>query len=231
MNKKRENVKSANKAVEAVLTENAEVVSGNPALNDGVIRFRSDFKSCEQTEEDFNSAMDGKTAAKHDTEDALITAVYPVSRSLRSLSKKVKNPALFSATDVEGYEIERMRDTERLDFGKTIVKKAAENAEGLAAYNVTSEQLTTLQEKVDAYEKALKAQGGAMANKSSEYDSLKVAVRKVEDDLLDIDDIMEQVKEGHPKFYDAYFAARRVKALGTRHNKPPENPPPNPPSK
>ncbi len=222
MNKKLENTKSANKAVDAVLNENAGTVAGVPALNEAVVLFRSDFAACEDTEEGFNRAMDGKTAAKHDTEGALIMALHPIARALRSFSKKAKNPELFAVVDVEEYELEKMRDTELLDFAKSVSKKAVENAAGLVAYNVTPQELTGLRAKIDAYEKALKAQGGGMASKSSEYDSLKVALRKVEDDLRDIDDIMERVRDKQPKFYDAYFAARRVKALGTRHNKAPE---------
>jgi hypothetical protein len=31
--------------------------------------------------------------------------------------------------------------------------------------------------------------------------------------------MVDRIRDEHPEFYDAYHAARRVKALGTRHNK------------
>ena len=62
-----------------------------------------------------------------------------------------------------------------------------------------------------------------MATKTSAHDALKKFFLKLADDLKEVDDMMECVKEDHPEFYDAYHSARLVKALGTRHKKTPPN--------
>ncbi len=221
INKKRENTKSAIEATEAVLDENSDVVTAYPALNDGVTLFKGDFANYEKDEAAFYQEMDGKTPAKHTTKDAVVTAIHSLGRALRSYSKKANKPDIFDLANVEESKLEKMRDTALLDYTKKVIAKANDNAVDLAGYNVTADELAGVQTKIDDYEKSLKAQVGGMADKSGEFDALEASLRKVKDDLDDIDDMMERIKDGHPEFYDAYHAARPVKALGVRHNPPP----------
>jgi len=223
-NKRRENTKSALKSVGEVFDENSEIVSKMSALDTAVKEFGKDFAGYEVEEATYNLEMDGKTSAKHETADTLINVLHPLSRGLRSYSRKAKKADIFELVDVPESDLEKKRDTELLAHAKSVLKKANENAADLVPYNVTPEELADVQAKIDAFENALKAQGGSMADKSSEFDALNNSLRKVEEDLDDIDDIMERVKDKSPKFYDAYASARHVKALGTRHNKPPKPP-------
>lgn len=222
MNKRQENTKTSYEAVEEVLDENASVTAAIPALNGAVVLFKSDFAGMEAAEQAVNGAMAGKTSTKHDAEDALITAEYPVICALRSLAKKNGDKELLEIVDVSESFMARMRDTELVTLSRSIMSKANANAAALAAYNITV--LTDLQAKIDAYDKSIGVQGGGMADRSSGHMALKGVFGKLNDDLAEIDDLIELVKKDQPAFYDAYFAARPVKALGTRHRKAPAPP-------
>ena len=218
-NKKRENEKNALNSVENEMNENIEIVSGLPALDEAYKKFEDDYAGYKVDEEAYYLAMDGKSVTKNNTEVALIKVLHPLSRAMRQYAKKNGRTDIFQLVDVEEYELGKMRDTVLLDHANTVWKKATPILTELAPYNVTPEELADVKAKIDAYDQALKALGGAMANKSSEYDALEAALAVVHEDLRDMDDLMERVKDKNPKFYDAYNSARHVKALGVRHNK------------
>ncbi len=220
-NKRRENIRSAIESVKQVFSDNSETVSGLAALSEAVTKFDGDYAIYLKGEEAFGVAMNGKTTAKHEAEETLTDVLYPLGRALRSYAKKADKHDIFELVDVEEYELDRMRDTDLVEYAKTVLKRANEVGTELAKYNVTPEELADVQSKLDAYDKALKAQGGGMAARSSEFAAMVDALQTVKDDLEDIDDIMERVRKDNPKFYDAYNSARRVKALGTRHNPAP----------
>jgi hypothetical protein len=217
MNKRQENTKTSYEAIEEVLDENAGVTAAVPALSGAVALFKGDFAGMEDAERAVNGAMAGKTSTKHDAEDVLITAEYPIVCALRSLARKNGDKELLAIVNVSESFLAKMRDTELVTLSRSILLKANANAAALAAYNVTAAMLTDLQAKIDAYEKSIGAQGGGMADRSSGHTALKNIFGKLNDDLAEIDDLIELVKKDHPEFYDAYFAARPVKALGTRH--------------
>ncbi len=224
MNKRQENSKSTITSVQDVMEENVATVKGLPALDEAVTTLDSDVEALDGTVQDFNNVMKGKTSTKHDADSDLITAMHPIGRALRSLARKTKNNQLFEAVDVPESDLEKMRPADLIDKAKTYLTNANNNLAALASYNVTQEELDTLQAKIDAFDKSVKSQGGGMANKSTDVDLVKAGFQKIADDLEDIDDIMERVKEKYPAFYDAYHDARRVKALGMRHKKPPTPP-------
>jgi len=219
MNKRQENKKSSLESVRDVMEENSAPVAEYPALAEAFTTLNTDVECLDATAQDFNNVMKGKSTTKHDAESDLITFLHPVGRALRSLARKIKDNQLFEIADISESDLEKKRPADLLDHAKTILKKANDNFSALAPYKVTQEELTLLQGKIDAFEKSVKSQGGAMANRSSDTDAIKVNFQKIAEDLEDIDDIMERVREKYPQFYDAYHDARRVKALGIRHRK------------
>lgn len=216
-NKMRENIRSALKSVEQVFDDNSETVSGLPALDEAVQKFKADQGTYLSGEEAFNLAMNGKTEAKHSAEALLEDAVYLLSRALKAYAKKANKPDIFELADYEEYELERMRDTDLLNHARMVLTKANEVSAELVKYSVTPEELTGVQAKIDAYEKALKEQGAAMATQSSEFEAMLLALETVKENLEYIDDLIDRERNNHPKFCSAYESARRVKALGTRH--------------
>lgn len=219
-NKERENTRSALAGMGRVFDEGSEIVSTLPALAEAVGKFNADHTTYLQGEEAYNLAMSGLTQAKHNAEEELIDVVYTLSRALKPYAKKANRPDIQEVADVEVYELERKRDTDLLAHCKALLKKANEVSGELGSYNVTPEELADVQSKIDAYEKALKAQGGGMAAQSGEFAAMLDALKVVKEDLEEIDDLIERLRKSNPKFCTAYESARRVKELGTRHNPP-----------
>lgn len=229
-NKERENTRSALAGMGRVFDEGSEIVSTLPALAEAVGKFNADHTTYLQGEEAYNLAMGGLTEAKHNAEEELIDVVYTLSRALKPYAKKANRPDIMELADVEIYELERKRDTDLLAHSKSVLKKANEvGVPALSSYNVTAEELADVQSKIDAYDKALRAQGGGMAKQSSEFTGMINALQTVKEDLEEIDDLIERLRKGNPKFCDAYDSARRVKELGTRHKPPPDDSDDNPP--
>jgi hypothetical protein len=221
MNKRQESTKNSYESVEEVLDQNVETTSSISALKEAVGLFKSDFAGIDDAAERVSmDATKGKTSAKHEAEDSLITLGFPIVRALKSIGRKKPDWELYTTMDVEITDLTRMKESEIPVFAKKVLAGAEANAEVLEkSHNIAASKITAFRNQTDAYEKAMKVQGAGIANRQSSHELLKGLFGKLETDLEDVDDLMELVKEDHPGFYDAYFAARRVRALGVRHRK------------
>ncbi len=224
MEKRQENAKTSIEGIKKLMDDNRSITAEVPALDEEVTLFETDLANLEAVEEKFSVATKGKTSTKHELEDILIATLYPLICSVRAFARSAKDMELFEIVDVRISDLIRMRDTELVEFSNIFIKKAGENLADLGKYKITVDDLTDLQQKIDAYDSAIGAQGGGMALRTTSHDDLKACFVKVEEDLVQIDDLIELVKGDHPEFYDQYFAERPVKALGIRHRKP-SNPP------
>ncbi len=229
MNKRQESAKDSFGSVEKVMDQNAAVTAEIPGLNQAVTQFKTDFSGIDEAagKVDMESTK-GKTSPKHDAEEVLVTMEYPIVCALRSLSRKNGDKELFTIMDLSESDLVRQKDAEVTVFAKEVLGFAKANAGDLAAsYNIKDEALTAFQNQIDVYDKAGQTQGAGFANRESGHESLKALIGKLNDDLVEVDDMMELVRHDHPDFYNAYCDARPVKLLGVRHKK--QQPSPQPP--
>ena len=221
MNKRQEGSKNSFESVKKVMDDNSAVTAGISALNGAVVLFESDFAGIDALASKVSmNATRGNTAAKHDIEDVLVTMELPIITSLRSFARSTGNKQLFTEMDVSESDLVRMKDAEVTVFAKKVLGYANANADPLAkSYGISAAKLNAFKNQIDCYENAGQAQGAGVANRESAHESLKALIGKLNDDLDDIDDLMENVKADHPDFYNAYFDARPLKVLGIRHRK------------
>jgi len=132
--------------------------------------------------------------------------------------RKQSNPQIQDRTKISEAQMRNLRDTELASYGTAIAELASVYAEGLASYGITSEKITDLQTKSQAYSSAIGEKESSIADRKGARESMNALFDKV-DELLEeeIDRFMELLRPMDTEFYNTYHAARVVKDTGARH--------------
>ncbi|MCL5266792.1 MAG: hypothetical protein M1469_01655 [Bacteroidetes bacterium] len=229
MNKGQEDRATMHKAVDTLLDANADKTAEIPAFEITKTNFKADVAELNGELLVYGNVAAGKTQVKWDAEDSLIFALLPIASALKVVAKREKDPELAEKASVTETSLRRLRDTELVTRGKLIHAEALKIVTELATFNITPEVLTGLSAKIEAYDKSIGGRESGVAQRKGARKAVSDLFAKVDDDLEDLDNLMELLREKHPGFYNEYQSARTIKDTGTRH-RPPEPPPANQPA-
>jgi len=162
----------------------------------------------------------GKSAAKDEAEDALVTATVMIAAGLTAFARKKGNTQLKEKAKVSESYLRRIRSHEQVNIAKLTYDLALANAEGLVEYSITPSMLSDFKSRIAAYEAAIEDIGTGMASRVGARTAVGDLFIQV-DDLLkeELDPMMELFRMKEPELYNDYHAARVIKDIGIRHKK------------
>lgn len=198
-----------------------------PALKSAADRLDSVLAKLKEKLQDTMTVSKGKKETKSEAEDALLNELVTVSKGLYAYAAVTGNPEIREKVRVTESQLRYMRDTELVAKSRTISGVGAENQSKVGDYGVTAERLTSLNARIDAFEKAIGERESSVAQRkgarSSVYENFDQAMGILVDE---IDNLMEPFKATDPQLFNEYSEARVVKDVGLRHRPPPPPPPP-----
>ncbi len=220
------------KAVYSVLTASSAEYASLPAMAAATALLGSMIEEIKKKEKERNESAEGKRGARDAAQTALINAVYPIACSIGAYASEKKNVELAEKAKVTKSELQRLRPADLSLKANSIHDLANSLLQELAGHGVTEAVLANALAKDASFNEAV---GGVNTGSTGQSAAISAVENlfKEGDVLLHerLDKLMEVLKEDHLQFYDAYFAARVIKDLGTGHSNgggtepPPENPP------
>jgi hypothetical protein len=215
MRKDHENKYTMLTALEALFNANMMKI----ALIAALVKCVADFKTLLATIKTKTGMVDdstsGKTQIKYDAEDDLIASMLRVGPALFAYANNVNDAALREKSNFSKTSLRRMRDMELVVVGNALYATAMEVSDKLADYRISADTLAELKAKVDAYEKAVGAQGSSVSQHSTAVINIAETFRAIDVLLTDkIDPLMQTLEKDEPVFFREYKQTRLIKELG-----------------
>jgi hypothetical protein len=168
----------------------------------------------------------GVGADKENAEDTLIESLVKITAALSAYARRAKDNALAEQAKVNESGLRRMRDTDLVSKATAIHGIAAGVLTNLADFGINQTMLTDLSAQISAFNTALGAREGGVAERSAARIALAELFNHADEVLkADLDKLIELVKKDAPQFYNAYYGARVIKDLGYRSKPKAETPP------
>ena len=217
MTKNQENKLTMYEAVLATLTANSENTKVVPAFAPAIQEFAEVVGKIKSKTIEMRGVLAGVGADKENAEDALIESLVKICSALSDFARRAKDNALAEKAKVNESGLRRMRDTDLVSKATAIHATATEVLSNLADFGITQTMLTDLNAQINAFNAALGAREGGVAERSA----VRIALAELFDNAdgtlkMDLDKLIELVKKDAPQFYNAYYGARVIKDLGHR---------------
>jgi hypothetical protein len=182
------------------------------------------FLECLEAIEELIRARVDKSGAGQEKalcKQALIKAAYAIASALTALASDTANAALANRITSSRTGLSRGQESEFLAHCENILSTATEYLDALDdEYGVTKAQLTSLQQKIDAFRAVQPKPRRTRAGRKAATDQLRAAFAQAEEILFDkLDNLMMQFEDSEPQFYVEYFAARKLSAPSSRSGK------------
>lgn len=172
------------------------------------------------TEQEAN--LSGYSEQQNAAEIALENAAYPLAKKLRQYYKGQGNLAKAAEWTIAASKWQRMREDALLGKAKALRTEVTPLTTGTPApgafYGITAADLTAFSPLVDTYDAEIANPGAARGGRKARTDSLRPAYAAADDDLYDIDDFIEALRdqsEPHRLFVETYFNLRQIGGGGS----------------
>jgi hypothetical protein len=207
-------------AVLTLLEQNQQKVSGVTGFSTSVAAFKSLLEKIDLKAKEKDEATAGKTAQKHAAEELLIPAVMQVSSALFLHARMNEDYELRGKTDFRESTLTRMRDTDLATKTESILALAKQYAKELEAYGVTAQEITDLENKIQAYREALGKSASSIPERKGARETMEGLIREADEVLEEeLDRYMERLRTSEPEFYFTYCDATYIRLTGIRHEK------------
>ncbi|MGD1046586.1 MAG: hypothetical protein ABR936_14865, partial [Bacteroidota bacterium] len=208
--------------LEKFFQDEAETVNSVPVLKESVGEFTVTVEGIRLKSVETKNASTGKTAAKNQAEDELVTALLPVASGVFIYGKKKNDVELKEKAKVTESGLRLMRDTELASRGEDIATLAEGVLSNLAPSNITADSIAALKAKAQAYRTSIGARESGVAGRMGARTSMEELFAKADEILEEeIDPAMELIRATKTQFYNEYFTLRVVKDTGVRHRPEP----------
>ncbi len=181
------------------------------AFQAGLTALKTKIAEIEDNEELSGLNLAGITDGEKNFEDIVCQITTDIAGLLYAYTDEISNNTLKMEVNLSLAKLRNKTGTELVLVCRTIYSRAAELKTELAAYGLTAELLTDLQEAIDDYETALLNPHAAGDKQPKEppkqlFDEL--------DEILSerIDTVMDSFRISHPELYEAYFNLREIPA-------------------
>ena len=163
----------------------------------------------------------------------------PTGEKITPVPKGQGNLAKAGEWTLSATKWQRMREDALLGKAKALLAEITPLTTGTPApgahYGITAADVTAFSPLVSAYESEIANPGTAKGGRKARTDSLRPAYHAADEDLYDIDDFIEALRdksEAHRHFVETYFNIRHIGGGGSDGgagmNKGPASPPPPP---
>ena len=204
-----------------VMKSHIDRITGTTALAASYDRFDTMLEQITQKDKERIGKTTGKVAAKDEAEDALVMAAVIVSSGVAALARTKGNVQLKEAVHFPESRLRHARPSEQLNMAKVAYDLAKANAQDLVSYGITATMLDDLKARITAYENAVKEVVSGLAERSGARTAVSDLFVQADEVLKEeLDRMMQVYRISDPEFYNDYRAARVIRDIGVRHNKP-----------
>lgn len=189
---------------------------GSVAYGNAVVRFQSKILLIRDIVEVQETPLTGISKDKMNAREAMKVEALLVSGAVTAYATITNNQQLKNAVHFTATDLMRDRDTLASERARIIHDQAISVVGSLADYGVTAVTLTSLMDKIVAFEALLVAPRVAIVDKKGATSSLKALMSEADALLRDeMDVLMPPFLLSAPVFYDAYFNARIIVDTGS----------------
>jgi hypothetical protein len=228
MNTREKNKLTMYQAVEAVMNQNKETVNTLPALAEAATGFSQSIAGILQRNQEHLGVAQGAIAAKNNSLDDCVEHAFRLGNAIYALGRKTNNEQFKSGIYLAQYEIERMRETDIVQYCSRIADLAKECPADFTSGAIIAQEIEGLNKALDTYHQQAGTKEVKIAESKASRKSLSESFDKADEILKsDIDTLVEVIKTSNDDFYKQYQAARSIRDLGghvPRKKKPVETP-------
>jgi len=201
-------------AVSAVLSAHQESINTLAPLVTAATAFKDVLQNIANRNQEFSDVL-GVTAAKNSVVEDMTEKTYIISKALYALGRKNGQQEVMETCKITVSDFTRLRETEILQRCVQILTYAQTYTAELAAYTITPEMVTSLQQTIEQYRKQSDSKDSKLAGSKAARNVLFDLFTSA-DELLkkELDTLVELLKNSHSDFYSRYKAARTIKDLG-----------------
>ncbi len=208
--------------VESVLEANVTKTDTLPALKGALANFKARIAAIEGKSKEFDLAVTGKTQVKLDAEDDLVGELLPAVFAVAAYAHEKGDSELFAKVNTSESGIRKLRDTEIVTKSNGLLELVQSQVANLADYGVTAETVASIRRKIDAYASSIGRKEGGYSERSSARQTLHDLFDETDAILgRQIDTLMEHFRKPELEFYNAYCAARFIRAAGAARKQKP----------
>ena len=225
MNNEQENRLGSYRTTGQVLTDNAALFAGLPAMVTQHSNLLDSINLTDGLAVLQGTNTKGVTGAKKEFLRQMKLYAFRIGGALKSYASDTNNLPLKARAHVVDSQFTKARDDERDDIAQGIYDAAQENIAALGDSGVTATTMTAFQTRIDAYRLSIASPSVARSNKKAQTDLLDTELKRANMICKErLDGLVEQFRESNPDFYAAYHAARNI--IDTGHRKKAPAPPP-----
>jgi hypothetical protein len=225
MNRHETNKFNMGNSVAAQFNDSPQIISEYRIFQGPVGRLKLTLTDIAEIDKQYQHATGGKTATKTNAEDDLLEDLMPVKSALYALGSSSNNEPLKALTRDSEWELKKMRDTDFLNKAVSIKEEAVKLLTDIAPYKITTEVLTELQGKIDAFKGGLDGQDTGIADRSALRKQLSAKFDELDKIFEEeLDQLIELIRKSNKLFYDKYITARGIRDLGGRKKTAEEKP-------
>lgn len=208
MSDKEQNKLDMYDAVISLLSDNKEIVSNIPALLNSISRFRKTVDEIRREERAISSEAFEITIQTSKLKDELIFSLVPVASALFNLARENGDLKMKEKCRITQSNFVRMLDRDLLEKAELLRSFAKENIHKLKKYNINSQKISDLQDKMNLFRNSLgsKVASFVSTNTMTPLQDLFNDADRILSKYMD--NYIESLNAAFPEFYDEYLWTR-----------------------
>lgn len=224
MTNRQENKRSMYRALIAFFAENQSVYATFLPFLNAADRLKAVNDRINEQSEIQSTPIVGITEDKKQSRISLEETVIAVCSKINAYAAISKNNNLKSQTAYSFSSLRKQRDTLLLDIAKNILNIANQNAVNLIPYNVNSDLLTALQNKITDFNTILSHPRHKVVIRKGATQEINNLFKEADDIIKnELDLLIVNFTDTNPEFERNYKNARIIIDLGIRHRPESEN--------
>lgn len=214
MNKKQENRFSMYLATIDFCDQNTDITSPLPNFSTNLTNLKTIRDRIYVIIEIQAANTSGTTKDKNVLRENLVVLGADTARKLIAFAKLTKNQKLLKEISFTESDLRHLPDTILPDTAKLIYDRAQANLTALAAYLVTAESQSALQQAIADYRQALASPRVEKISQEQATKQLAELFVAGDEALANMDAVVEIVRLTQPNFYAGYKLARKIIETG-----------------
>ncbi len=166
-----------------------------------------------------DSLNNGASLVKETSRKLMVGKTLKISGIVYAYAKNTGNQSLEVKMSLCPSYFERCRHTEQASKAQMVCNETALIINELETYKITQNDVDELQQMVSDFYSSLTTPQENIRRKAEARVAIRLLLENCKAELSKIDKMMGLYKNSHKEFFDIYFKARKLIALGHRHHK------------
>ncbi len=199
------------KSVKSIIAKNQAAWTGLAAFGSSFQTFTDRLQALEESGYQQNLAIVGVSAVKNAKRTLVVDRAYAISSGIVAYAVVNNDVETINHMKISRHELEKAGKTKLLVLVDRILIRANSIVGQLSDYGIDQTSIDELQTLRDELDVQLSAPRNAIIERKNQTIRIKTLVKEIDIVLkLQLDKLMEILKEDHPDFFTAYTNARII---------------------